>query len=133
MPKQIIFLFILISVTLAGCNAFNYGYTNRKAMNNYYLTAENSFGAKRLKYTNGYFRNTAFGTHLQKYGSPDMIYEYPIEKKYQGIKLFYLKRDSVYVFGSKSSNCNCMSLTGSEKISPLEKNVYTQLSGTKSL
>jgi len=135
MRNPIIFLFFLTVFIVDGCTpmkeGFNYGFTNRKALNRYVLIEENSFGAKRLGYSQNYFHNTTFDVHLKKYGDPEMVYEYPIEKKYQGIKLFYTKLDSVYVFESKKSSCNCISLMKTEKISQSERTVYNQLSESK--
>ncbi len=135
MRSQIVFLFFLTAFIVEGCrpmkDGFNYGLTNSKALNKYVLIEENNFGAKRLQYSQNYFHNTTFDIHLKEHGDPEMVYEYPIEKKYQGIKLFYMKLDSVYIFESKKSNCNCISLMKTEKISQLERTVYNQLSESK--
>jgi hypothetical protein len=135
MRKTVILLFVLAISVMPGCTPFmtgyRYGYTNREAMNKYYLVEENSFGGKRLQYAEKYFSNTQFDAHIKKHGKPDFVYEYRIDKKSQGIKLFYLKYDSVYIFGSKKHNCNCIALMQTEKINPLEKTAYTQLLETK--
>jgi hypothetical protein len=129
--KKIGLLLLAASCMMSGCAAFMYGYTNRQAMNKYYLTQGDSFGSKRLQYAEKFHNNTAFDAHIKKYGDPDFIYEYPVDKKHQGIKLFYLKQDSVYVFESKNSRCDCISLTQTALISPQEKSMYDQLSRNK--
>lgn len=135
MRKAVLILFLFALSAIYGCTPFmkgyRYGATNREAMNKYYLVPENSFGARRLQYSEKYFSNTAFDTHLKKHGDPDLVYEYPVDKKNQGIKLYYLKYDSVYTFESRKNNCNCISLTKTEKISALEKTAYNQLTGIK--
>ncbi|MES2331665.1 MAG: hypothetical protein V4539_18810 [Bacteroidota bacterium] len=135
MRKVFLLLLLLALSTIYGCTPFmegyRYGYTNRQAMNKYYLVKENTFGGKRLQYSEKYFSNTAFDAHLKKYGNPELVYEYPVGKKNQGIKLYYLKTDSVYTFESRKNKCNCISLTKTEKINELEKTTYNQLAGMK--
>jgi len=107
-PKTILFL-LLASFMVNGCTPFmrgyRYGYTNRESLNTYHIVNadEKNFGNKRIRYAQEYYRNTVFDAHVKKYGNPDLVYEYPVSKKYQGIKLFYVKLDSVYVFESKNS------------------------------
>lgn len=129
--KTGILLFILVISAMYGCapfmDGYRYGYTNRQALNKYYLVEENSFGAKRLLYSENYFKNTAFDAHIKKHGNPDLVYEYLVDKKNQEIKLFYLKYDSVYTFTSRKNNCNCISLTQTEKISEQERTAYSQM------
>lgn len=135
MRKTVVLLLILSLFAAPGCTPFMIGYrhgaTNREALNKYHLVEENNFGGKRLRYCEEYFNHTAFDAHIKKYGKPDLVYEYRIDKKNQGIKLYYLKYDSVYIFASRQYNFKSIALAQTEKISEAEKTVYNRLAGSK--
>jgi len=105
-----------------------HGYTQREALNRYLLVNGNkeNFGDRRVYYNVGYHRKTPFVTYVKKLGNPDMIYEYQQGKTY-GIKIFYIKTDSVYDFGCNSRGCISMGFKGPAKISYPEKLAYDQL------
>ena len=106
--KQIIFSFIIL--TFGGCKAFMHGYTWDKAQNSYNLVTgeKDNFGDKRLKYNKGFHKNSALSNFLDSNcngrGLPNFIYEYKSETKCRGIKLYYLKLDSVFVFEEPKKN-----------------------------
>ncbi len=106
--KKIIFFTILAS--LFSCKAFMHGYTWREAKDKYHIvTADNNnLGDKRLKYNKGFHKHSELSNFLDckcnNRGLPDFIYEYITEKKCRGIKLYYVKLDSVFVFEEPKKN-----------------------------
>jgi hypothetical protein len=99
-----------ILLFFAGCKAFMHGYTWDKAENSYNLITGNkdSFGDRRLNYTKGFHKQSALAGFLNckcnDRGLPDFIYEYKTPTKQRGIKLFYVQRDSVFVFEEPKKN-----------------------------
>ncbi|MFT3844054.1 MAG: hypothetical protein QM725_03300 [Lacibacter sp.] len=98
---------VLLSV---GCNSFMHGYTWNKAENSYHIVTgdKTNFGDRRLKYNKGFHKHSALSNFLDcksnNRGLPDFIYEYKTEDKRRGIKLFYIKPDSVFVFEEPQKN-----------------------------
>ena len=99
-----LFLLPVVALFLTGCKAFMHGYTWNKAQNSYYLVtgADDNFGDRRIEYNKGFHRNSDLTNFLDckcnDRGSPDFIYEYKSKAKCRGIKLYYVKLDSVFVF-----------------------------------
>ena len=52
LPTNKKLLLMMLIFFFAGCNAYKYGYTERKALNTYQLVtgSEDNFGDKRIKY-----------------------------------------------------------------------------------
>jgi hypothetical protein len=103
--KIILLLGILLSAScLPGCNAFMHGYTWDKSVNSYLLVNgdKDNLGNRRIKYLRGFHKNSALENFLDcncnNRGLPDLIYEYRSATKCRGVQLFYVGRDSVFVF-----------------------------------
>ena len=91
LSKVIIILILVVAFFTTSCDAYKYGYTERKALNSYQLVTgnEENFGDKRIKYNESFHRCECFTNFLDSKGSPALIYEYKTEAKCKGIKLFY--------------------------------------------
>ena len=131
-----VFFFVFV-VSLVGCKAFKHGLTWSKAENSYNLVIgdKNNFGDKRLNYNKGFHSNSALSNFLDckcnDRGLPDFIYEYKTENKRKGIKLFYMKLDSAFVFEEPKKN-NLRSIqTESRKMDDYEKQTYARLQTKK--
>ncbi len=134
MKKHIAHFSILtIIICFTGCKSFKHGYTLSKAENSYNLVTgdKNNFGDKRLDYNKGFHRNSALSNFLDckcnNRGLPDFIYEYKSDTKCRGIKLFYVKLDSVFVFEEPKKN-NLRSIQKeARKMDDYEKQTYARL------
>jgi hypothetical protein len=106
--KNTILLAIIIS--LFSCKAYMHGYTWEKAKDSYQAVTGNkdNFGDKRLTYNKGFHKDSELSNFLDckcnNRGLPDFIYEYKSATKCRGIKLFYVKPDSVFVFEEPKKN-----------------------------
>ena len=93
---------LILCFFVFSCRSFKHGYTWDKALNSYQLVTGNkdNFGDKRLDYNKGFHRNSQLSEFLGDHtrGLPNFIYEYQSTEKCRGIKLFYVERDSVFVF-----------------------------------
>lgn len=110
-----------------------HGYTWRKAENSYYLVTGNkdNFGDRRLNYNKGFHRNSALSSFLDckcnDRGQPQFIYEYMSENKCRGIKLFYAKLDSVFIFEEpKKGKLNSV-LKEARKMDDYERQTFERL------
>lgn len=136
MPRYLIpliFILLISSFCLPGCKAFMHGYTWDKAENSYHLVNgdKDNFGDKRIKYLRGFHKNSALANFLDcncnNRGLPDFIYEYKSKEKCRGIQLFYVSRDSVYVFEEpRKGNLNSM-LKDARKMDEYERLTYQRL------
>ena len=131
------FLALIFTVCLLGCKAFKHGLTWSKAQNSYNLVTgnKNNFGDRRLNYNEGFHRNSELSNFLNckcnDRGLPDFIYEYKTEKKREGIKLFYMKLDSVFVFEEPNKN-NLRSIQiEARKMDDYERQTYVRLKENK--
>ena len=122
---------VLISIT--GCKAFMHGYTWDKAANSYNLVTgeKENFGDKRLNYNKGFHKHSALANFLDckcnERGFPDFIYEYKSDIKCRGIKLFYVKLDSAFVFEEpKKNNLNSIQKEA-RKMEDYERQTYERL------
>lgn len=122
-----------MALTLISCKAFMHGYTWSKAENSYYLVTgnKNNFGDRRLKYNKGFHSNSALSNFLDckcnDRGQPSFIFEYMSEAKCRGIKLFYPKLDSVFVFEEpKKGRLNSV-LKESRKMDEYERQTFERL------
>ncbi len=127
-------LILLIFLTSAsGCTSFMHGYTWDKAQNVYYLVTgdKDNFGDKRIKYNMGFHSNSELSNFLNcncnQRGRPDFIYEYRSENKCRGIKLYYTKLDSVFVFEEPGKGRLKSVLKDSRKMDEFERLTFVQL------
>jgi hypothetical protein len=125
--------FLIIPITFLSCNAFMHGYTSDKAQNSYQLVTgdKNSFGDKRLKYNKSFHNNSALSNFLDcncnGRGLPNFIYEYKSDTKCRGIKLYFVKLDSVFIFEEpKKNNLNSV-LKEARKMDDYEKQTFERL------
>jgi hypothetical protein len=123
--------YILIFFCIVSCKAFKHGYTWDKAENSYILVTgdKNNFGDKRLDYNKGFHRNSDLSRFLgcNCRELPDLIYEYKTKIKSRGIKLFYIKRDSAFVFEEPNrGNLNSV-IKEARKMDEYEKQTYERL------
>ncbi len=138
MSLRLYFFFaLLFTVFLLGCKAFKHGYTWSKAENSYNLVTgdKNNFGDKRLNYNKGFHRNSQLSNFLDcncnNRGLPDFIYEYKSNLKRRGIKLFYIKLDSAFVFEEpKKNNLNSIQKEA-RKMDDYERQTYERLKANK--
>ena len=129
--------FLFLTTFLGSCKAYRHGYTWSKAENSYNLVTgdQNNFGDKRIDYNKGFHKNSSLSNFLDcKYnnrGLPDFIYEYKTATKCRGIKLFYLQRDSVFVFEEpKKGNLRSV-LKEARKMDDYERQTYKRLKAGK--
>lgn len=139
MTRQLINLLSVIFATLTffGCKAFMHGYTWDKAQNSYYLVTgdKKNFGDKRLEYNKGFYNNSALSSFLDcncnDRGLPGFIYEYKSDTKCRGIKLFYPKHDSVFIFEEpKKGKLNSI-LKDARKMDDYERQMFDGLKAGK--
>ena len=110
-----------------------HGYTWNKANNSYYLITgdKENFGDKRIKYVQGFHKNSELANFLNcncnDRGLPDFAYEYQNESKVRGIKLYYVKRDSVFVFEEPGKNNLKSKLIEARKMDNYEQETYNRL------
>ncbi len=126
-------LVIFTALIFSGCNSFMHGYTWRKAQNAYYLVTgdKNNFGDKRLHYNKGFHQYSALSNFLDcncNYrGLPSFIYEYLSDTKCRGIKLYYPKLDSVFIFEEpKKGKLNSV-LKEARKMDDYERQTFDRL------
>ncbi|GEM_PF-1098029 len=118
---------------LPGCKAFMFGYTWGKAQNSYYLVtgSKDSFGDRRINYNNGFHRHSELSDFLScncnTRGLPGFIYEYQTEARCRGIKLFYPKLDSVFVFEEPQKNNLGSIKKEARKMDDYERQIYERL------
>jgi len=113
---------------VVSCNAFMLGFTQSKAENNYYLLSKNKFGNNRFKYVSKFYKSPYLSKLLAEKGKPDFAYEYKIDKKYTGIRLYYSQLDSVFVLET-GINCPCLDWKESRKMDLYERQTYSRLKG----
>lgn len=133
MKRVFIFAVQLFGVILiSSCNAFMVGFTQARAEDKYYLLTEkkNDFGNKRLKYISKYYKSTVFTKLLADKGKPDFAYEYKLDKKYAGIRLYYNRIDSVFILET-GKQCPCMNLKESRKMDDYERQSFIRLQNGK--
>jgi len=124
---------LTLFIVLFSCKAFKHGYTWSKAENSYNLVTGNkeNFGDKRLDYNRSFHRNSELSGFLDckcnDRGLPSFIYEYETKNKCRGIKLFYVKQDSVFVFEEpKKGNLRSV-MKDARKMDDYERQTYQRL------
>ena len=130
-------LLVIVFTFCFGCKSFKHGYTWRKAKNSYNLVTgdKNNFGDKRLDYNKGFHRNSALANFLNcecnDRGLPSFIYEYQTDDKRRGIRLYYVQRDSVFVFEEpRKGNLNSV-LKEARGMDEYERETYERLKAGK--
>lgn len=138
MRRKLIFLIVSFAIlTFMSCKAFMHGYTWSKANNSYQLitSGKDNFGAKRLKYIKSFHRNSALSNFLNckcyNRGQPGFVFEYISDTKCRGIRLFYPKLDSVFVFEEpKKGRLNSI-LKEARKMDDNERKTFERLKSDK--
>ena len=125
--------FLSIAILLLSCKSFKHGYTWGKAENSYNMVTGNkdNFGDKRLDYNKAFHRNSALSNFLDctcnDRGLPSFIYEYQTATKCRGIKLYYVPRDSVFVFEEPKKGKLQSVLKEARKMDDYERQTYERL------
>ncbi|HZH01536.1 MAG TPA: hypothetical protein VEY32_10670 [Flavisolibacter sp.] len=136
MKYKLTMAFLLV-LFLSGCMAFKHGYTWSEAKNSYNLVTgdERSFGDRRLEYNRAFHRNSALSNFLDckcnDRGLPNFIYEYQTADKRRGIKLYYVQRDSVFVFEEPGKGKLQSILKDARKMDDYEQQTYERLKAGK--
>src|SRR5215213_10526209 len=131
--KELILLIIILLPLTFSCKSFMHGYTWSKAENSYNLVTgdKDNFGDKRLNYNKAFHRNSALSTFLDckinGRGLPNFIYEYQTKSKCRGIKLYYVQRDSVFVFEEPKKGKLQSILKDARKMDDYERQTYARL------
>ncbi len=113
--------------------AYQHGYTWRRAVNRYHLITgdRENFGDQRLRYNKAFHRQSALAVFLDcncnNRGLPQFIYEYQNAQKCRGIKLFYTKLDSVFVFEEPAKGKLQSVLVDARKLNHQEAEMYKSL------
>ena len=124
---------VLMLLIFSGCKAFMHGFTWSKSVNTYQLVTgdKSNFGDKRLKNNKGFHTHYMLSSFLtcacNTRGNPDFIYEYMTEEKCRGIRLYYTKLDSVFVFEEPKKNNIYSIQKPSRKMTEEEHQVFLQL------
>ena len=127
-----------ILLGVAGCKSFKHGYTWSKSLNTYSLVTgdKDNFGDKRLDYNKAFHRNSELSNFLDcncnQRGAPELIYEYQTPAKCRGIRLYYVQRDSVFVFEEPRKGVLQSVLKEARKMDEYERQTYTRLKSGKS-
>jgi hypothetical protein len=131
--KSGVIFFLCIASFVVGCKAFKHGYTWRKAENSYNLMTgdKDNFGDKRLDYNKAFHRNAALSNFLDcicnDRGLPNFIYEYQTQTKCRGVKLYYIQRDSVFVFEEPKKGKLQSVLKEARRMDDYERETYERL------
>lgn len=126
-------LLLCMAIQLVSCKSFMHGYTNEKAENSYHLVTgdKKAFGDKRIAYAQKLYKDCELGNQLNckctDRGLPDFFYEYQKTDKARGIKLFYVQRDSVFVFEEPGKNKLCFTFKEARNMTERERYVHKQL------
>jgi hypothetical protein len=127
----------IFSVTLfaglSSCSAFKYGYTQSQALDSYYLVTgdADNFGDRRIKYNQGFHKNSPLATFLTNHERPNFIYEYKNSKKCEGIKLYFNSLDSVYIFEEYTRGGIVSLLKEARKMDSYERETFVRLQAGK--
>jgi hypothetical protein len=104
-----------------------HGYTQRKSEDRYLLVnkEKENFGYKRMTYNLGY--NSSLQGFVDQNGYPDFIYEYQNDKGRDSIRMYYFKKDIVYVYESNSWLADTLYLKEFRVLTDYEKATYKEL------
>ena len=124
---------VIIFALLCGCKSFKHGYTWDKAKDRFSLVTgdADNFGDKRLDYNKAFHRNSALSSFLEcncdNRGLPNFIYEYQTSAKCRGIKLYYVQRDSVFIFEEPRKGNLQSVLKEARKMDDYERQTYERI------
>lgn len=108
-----------------------HGYTWREAKDSYRLVTgdKSNFGDRRMKYNLGFHRPSDLSLFFSNpnRSMPEFIYEYLTAEKCRGIKLFYVKADSVFTFEEPKKNNLYSVLKEARKMDGYERETYQRL------
>lgn len=128
---------LFLVMFFVSCKAFKHGYTWSQAKNSHNLVTGNprNFGDRRLDYNSAFHRYSELANFLNcscnERGRADFIYEYETDQKARGIKLFYVQRDSVFVFEEpKKGNLRSI-IKEARKMDDYERQTYERLKAGK--
>jgi hypothetical protein len=133
MQRLNILLLLFVVLQFVSCKAFKYGYTSDKAENTYHLVTgdKKMLADKRIDYIQNLYKKSELGNHLNckcnDRGLPDFFYEYKKQDKCRGIKLFYVQRDSVFIFEEPKKNKLFAVLKEARPMTEKERYVHKQL------
>ena len=125
----LLFIFCLLS----SCAGYMHGYTKDRAFGRYLLVDEQAenFGYKRMQYIQGY--RPSIEGFVNKHGLPDFIYEFETENDREGIRLYYVNEDIVYVFVEYSWRPSSAFLSEHRELTDYENATYIELKKTSSI
>jgi len=118
---------VILSAALSGCAAWMQGYTKRQAFQRYMLVdvTAKSFGYKRLTYNQGLY--SLIREYTLVHGLPNFIYEFKTEDKKDGLCLYYVSEDTVYVFVKLGWLPDTLHLQEQRHLIDYEKATYQEL------
>jgi len=130
---------ILLSLLpmLMACKAYKHGASWSKAIDTYQLQTgdADNFGDQRLEYNKAFHNHSALSNfhdcNCDARGLPNFIYEYKSPAKCRGIKLFYTKLDSVFVFEEPKPNKLQSIQVDGRKMNAEEWKTYEKLKTTR--
>lgn len=116
-------------LVLTSCSAWMKGWTQRDAMNRFLLVDQTneSFGYKRLDYNQGFYPMLKHFLALR--GIPELIYEFETDDKKEGIRLIYVKQDTVYEFVKMGFRPDSLLMKEQRHLTEYEKATYQELNG----
>ena len=130
-------LAVILFALFLSCKAFKHGYTWSEAKNSYNLVTgdPHNFGDRRIDYNKGFHRNSALSDFLDckcnDRGLPNFIYEYQTSDKRRGIRLYYVQRDSSFIFEEpKKGNLRSV-LKEARRMDEYERQTYERLKAGK--
>lgn len=129
---QAIKLSVLASIVwlLAACAAFQYGYSDALARDQYLQVAgKDSFGFKRIQLIRK-FHGAKVESFLSEKGLPQYIFEFKENGK-KGVAMYYLAEEKAYIFQEKTWNQNSLSLLGIRDLTEFEYQRFGLSSGVK--
>jgi hypothetical protein len=112
---------------LGGCSAAMHGYTQRQALDRYLLVDKTteSFGYKRVTYIQG-FRPPMKG-FIENKGLPDFIYEFKNNEGREGVNLYYVEKNKVYIFVTRDWRPDSIYLKDDRGLNEYELATYKHL------
>jgi hypothetical protein len=118
---------VILGAALSGCAGWMQGYTKRQAFQRYMLVdaATKSFGYKRLTYSQGFY--SLIREYTLVHGLPSFIYEFKTEDKKDGLCLYYVREDTVYVFVKLGWLPDTLHLQEQRHLTDYEKATYQEL------
>jgi len=122
----LVWLVVLLTAG-TGCSAFMHGYTTNIALNRYLLVRKEpqTSGYRRLEYIQWY--RSSIKDFIGYHGSPDFIYEFKAYNDRPGLRLYYTKKNLVYIFVERNWEPDSMFFVEQRPLTEFESQVYAQL------